>query len=97
MRTQHQIALLKRKQEFPADMVSSPQYRNYSVVGDANGSWSRLESLKVFTPASGAPTLDIVDVAITPLQRVQRRTFTNTTDLEDYIEQESVVGGIRYM
>ena len=78
-------------------MLSSPQLRNHSVICDADGAWSRLESLKVFRPASWVPTLDLVDVTTTATGQVQRRTFTDATALEDYIEQESVVGGTRYM
>lgn len=41
--------------------------------------------------------LDLVDVTMTAPEQVQRKTFTDATELEDYIEQESVVGGTRYM
>lgn len=78
-------------------MISKSQYRNYSVIDDTDGAWSRLESLKVFRPASRAPTLDLVDVTTTAPEQVQRRTFTSVTELEYYIEQVSVVGGTRYM
>ncbi len=78
-------------------MVSSSQLRNYSVICDADDAWSRLESLKVFRPATRVPMLDLVDVTMTAPEQVQRKTFTDATELEDYIEQESVVGGTRYM
>ncbi len=90
MRTQLQ------EEKFPS-MVSSQQLRNYSVICDADGAWSRLESLKVFRPASRVPTLDLVDVTTTAPEQVQQRTFTDATELEAYIEQESVLGGTRYM
>lgn len=79
------------------EMFSSSQYRNYSIISNADDAWPSLESLKVFRPASWATTLDLVDVITTAPQQVQRRTFTNVTELEDYIEQMSVVGGTRYM
>ena len=78
-------------------MMSTSQNRRYSVVGDDDGAWSRLESLKVFTPASKAPTLDIVDRIATPPEQVLRKTFTNTTDLEEHMDQVSIVGGTRYV
>lgn len=78
-------------------MISTSQNSEYSVVGDDDGAWSRLESLKVFTPASEAPTLDIVDLIATAPQQVLRNTFTSTKDLEDYVDQVSVVGGTRYV
>ena len=78
-------------------MISTSQNRKYSVVGDDDSAWSRLESLEVFTAASEAPTLDIVDLIATSPQQVLRKTFTSTTDLENYINQVSVVGGTRYV
>ena len=78
-------------------MVSTSQNGKYSVVSDDDDAWSRLESLGVFIPASKAPTLDVVDLIATSPQRVLRKTFTSTTDLEDYIDQVSVVGGTRYV
>lgn len=78
-------------------MISTSQNRKYSVVGDDDSAWSRLESLEVFTAASKTPTLDIVDLIATSPQQVLRKTFTSTTDLEDYIDQVSVVGGTRYV
>ncbi len=97
MRTQHRTTLLKREQGFPVTMSSSPQYRNYSIVGDADGALSRLESLKVFTPSSGASTLDLVDVTTTSPKQVQQRTFTNTADLEYHIDNATILGGTRYV
>ena len=78
-------------------MASSPQYLKYSVREDDDDTWSRLESLQVFTSASRAPSLDLVDVTTTLPQQVLRKTFTSTKDLEDYIDQASIVGCTRYM
>ena len=97
IREEPQATLCKGKRLFPEDMISTSQNRGYSVVGVDDVAWSTLESLKVFTPASKAPTLDIVDLVATTPQQVLRKTFTSTTDLEDYIDQVSVVGGTRYM
>ena len=78
-------------------MISNSQNWEYSVGGNDDGAWSRLESLKVFTPASKAYTLDIVDLIATAPQQILRNTFTSTTDLEDYLDQVSIVGGTRYV
>ena len=78
-------------------MISSSQHHNYSVVDNVGAAWSRLESLKVFSPERETNTLNLVDVTASPSQQVQQRTFTTTTDLEAYIDQASVVGGTRYM
>ena len=97
LRKQDSNVMLERKQEIPAIMISSPQNPQYLVGGDANGAWSRLESLRVFTPASRASTLDLVDVTASTPQQTQQKTFTNTTDLEDYIDGTIIRGGTRYM
>ena len=94
IRGERQATLCKKK---PEDMISDSQSREYSVVGDDDSAWSRLESLKVFTPASQAPSLDVVDSIATTPQQVLRNTFTSTTGLEDYIDQVSVAGGTRYV
>ena len=73
-------------------------YRMYLIVDDIDDAWTQLVSLKVFKNPNTKSTLDLSDIRTTSPASVRTtKTFNHANDFEQYLNQASIEGGIRFM